>query len=120
MMTLAQRTAALVENMERDKYLWSLFQVPQIVMLALVSWTLALLSGYGLYTAITTFRQHHDATVLGRTISIFVGGSSSVLGLVVARFVTKIQEMIKDYFKDRRKYAKFIAEANAISSEAQY
>lgn len=119
-MTLAQRTAVLVANMARDKFLWSIFLVPQIMLLAVISWALAILSAYGLYTAIATFQQHHDATSLGKTISIFVGGSSSVLGLVVARFLAKIMDMIKDNFKDRRKYTKFIADASGISSETQY
>lgn len=119
-MTLADRTAALVANMERDKYLWSLFMVPQILMLVLLSGALAVLSGYGLYTAITIFSQQRDAAAFGKTISVFVGGSSSIMGLVVARFLRRIQEMTKDYFKDRRKYTKFIADAKGIGSEAQY
>jgi len=119
-MTLDEQKKEFAIQVGKDRLVTRIVLVPQLVLVLAVAILLAVVAGYGLFAAIQVFRERAEADLLVKGASVFVGGTSSVLGFLVVRLFGKLGELSRDFIGGEQRYSSFAAQAQAADSVAAY
>src|SRR5262249_18312115 len=102
--------------------LWRMTMIPQIVFILLTCISLAAITCYGMCIAIKRVQgqDSSEADTLQKTIPMFIGGSSSVLGFVVLRLFAKLSEVSRDFIHGEYRFTAQIAAINGSNTKEEF
>ncbi|MEN6578914.1 MAG: hypothetical protein ABFD90_21400 [Phycisphaerales bacterium] len=101
---MAERRSAILNDIRGNRLAWRWTEIPQIIILFTLVAALLVVTGFGLYTAISMMKAGVKTEDLGKIIQVFVTGSSSLLGFVVFKLMAMLGTKSKAYLKVERRF----------------
>ncbi len=119
-MTLGEQKKDFLADLARDRRVWRWLMVPQVLLLLAVVVLLAFVAGFGLYTAVQTFREQQDVDTMKKAVSVFFGGSSSALGFFMFKTLGKLREASLEFMAGERRFTSFCARTKNVAVAIDY
>ena len=104
-------------NVLGNRMAWRWTIIPQILLFLSLITMLSTVSAYGLYTAINAI--HGTGADLKNAVNVFVGGSSSVIGVVVVRLFSKVAELSKVFVHEERRFTSHLVRIGLATTQPE-
>jgi hypothetical protein len=117
-MTIEEQKRDLLIDISWDLAFSRMTMIPQFLLLMLTAVIFTGMAVWGLYVAITNFQDTANPDFLRKAVPIFLGGSSTLLGLPLSRVLPMLAERGVKFVSSERDYTAFIARIKNVTTHA--